>query len=361
MKVFLIILFLSTISKAQNISNSTSTFNPRYAVEVIVKYLKSGDSDIKSYAIEAISKTGETKLIPILKKYLDDNNSYVVIATAKALWALGDISGVKKLYEISEKLPDVDITKNDPLTQLKIISINKIREKAISTIVELEGIKSRELLLRIKENDPFGQMRDAAARELARIGYKNEIETFYTALSSQDEEIRNQAGENLSKICPQDASRIINFLKKEKSVRVQMLLLDSLRCAYLSKKDEEEILKFLENSNQTLRLKSIIVLLNSSNKQIEEKLKKIYYDTPDIITKLTILKKISKNKDFSLSCEDVDYLNSVENTEVKKKFIEIAQAGGKCSQKYLEKYINDTDPYVAIDAATKIIEIMRKK
>lgn len=360
MRLFLILLLSHTL-KAQDLSLSTSTLNPKYAVEVLVRYIKSDDSDIKSYAIEAISKTGETKLIPILKRYLDDTNSYVVIAAAKSLWRLGDLSGIKKLYEIAQTLPNVDITKDDPLTQLKIISTNRIREKAIATIVELEGIKARDLLLKIKEEDPFGQMRDAAARELARIGYKNEIDTFYQALSSQDEEIRNQAAENLSKICPNEASKIIPFLKKERSIRVQMLLLDALRCAKITKKDEQELMKFLESQNPTLKLKSIIALLNSSNPQVISKLKEIYYDTPDIITKLTILKRLSKTKEISLTCDDIDYLNSIENNDAKRRFIEIAEIGGRCSEKYLVRYINDQDPYVAIDAATKIIEMMRRK
>ncbi len=109
--LYFVVILLKTNLHSQ-IAPSTTTITPRTAVQIIVKHLNSQDSDVKSYAIEALSKTGETKLIPLLKKYLNDQNSYVVISTAKALWNLGDTSGLKKLYEIVEKFPDVDPTKN---------------------------------------------------------------------------------------------------------------------------------------------------------------------------------------------------------------------------------------------------------
>ncbi len=251
--------------------------------------------------------------------------------------------------------------RTDPLSQLKIISTNKIREKALTTIAELEGIKARKLLIDIKENDNFGSMRDAAVRELAKIGYKNEIETFYSALRSNDEEIRNHAAENLAKICPNESSKIIEALKKEKSLRIQMMLLESLRCTHLSEKEEEVIFSLFSSENQTLKIKAITLLANSSNPNTIERLKKIYYDTPQIMIKLIILKKISENKNFSISCDDIDYFNSVDNNEIKRKFIEISDISFNCSKKYLEAYIKDNDPYVAIDAAVKIIEMARKK
>ncbi|MGC8867172.1 MAG: HEAT repeat domain-containing protein [Elusimicrobiales bacterium] len=344
------------------VSVSSTSISPRMAVETIVKYLKSDDSELKCYAIEALSKTAETRLIPLLKKYLNDQDKYVVISTAKALWNLGDTSGLKKLYQIVEETPDVDQTKNDPLSQLKIISTNKIREKALSTIADLEGIKSRNLLIRVKENDNFGSMRDAAARELAKIGYRNEIETFYSALLSDDEEIRNQAAENLAKICPQETSKIIEALKKEKSLRVQMMLIDSLRCSRFLRKDEEDlILSFISSKNQTLKIKAITALSASSNPKTLDKLQKIYYDTTDILTKLIVLRKLSEGKRFTISCDDIDYLNSIDNPEIKRRFIEISDISFNCSKKYLEKYITDSDPYVSIDASVKIIEMMRKK
>ncbi|MEF3279740.1 MAG: HEAT repeat domain-containing protein [Elusimicrobiota bacterium] len=330
------------------------------ALEVIVLNLKNSDSDIKAYAIEALSRTNNSRLIPIIQKYLNDTSKYVIISTVKSLWNLGDIKSITKIYDIISEVPASDNSKNDPLTQLKIISQNKIREKAIETLVDLYGIKANKILIELKNNDNYSQIRDAASRELAKIGYKNELENFYTALNSSDEEIRNQAAENLIRICPTESNKIISAIKKEKSIRVKILLLESLKCAVLSKKDEEEILKYTNDDNQTIRYKSIKALLNSQNPKIIEELKKIYTDTPDIITKLTILKKLLQNQKIEVTESDVAYFNSLDNSEVKRKFIEIAEYIPSLSGKYLLSYLEDKDPYVQIDAAVKIIEMEKK-
>lgn len=357
--ILLIIIILTHLDVFSQHKNKSQI--AKYALEIIVRNIKSSDSEVKSYAIESISKTGETNLIPIIKKYLDEENKHIVISAAKALWNLGDKTGLKKLYEIAQTPPILNSNQNDPLTQLKIISTNKIREKAITVISELEGIKSRDLLIKLKEEDNFGIIRDVAVRELAKIGYKSEIETFYSALNSEDEQIRNQAAENLSKICPQDVSKIIQAIKKEKSIRVKLLLIDALRCAKFQKNEEKELVELLSSDNYTIRVKTISALLNSKSADIIEKLKKIYYDTPDILIKLIILKKLIEDKSFSLNCDEIDYLNSIDKAEIKRKFIEIAPTDMECSKKYLEKYLDDPDPYVAIDAAIRIIDIERRK
>ncbi|HOJ86526.1 MAG TPA: HEAT repeat domain-containing protein [Elusimicrobiales bacterium] len=353
-----------TTDTQQSKNSSQTASNPdspsKKALNIIVSHIKNGDSDVKSYAIEALSKTHNPKLIPIIKKYLNDQSKYVKISTVKALWELGDVGSISKLYEVINDIPSENALANDPLTQIKIISQNKIREKAIETLVDLIGIKANKTLLDLKENDNFAQIRDVASRELAKIGYKNEIENFYNALNSKDEEIRNQAAISLVRICPEDGSKIIATVKKEKSIRVKMLLLDSLKCAKLNKKDEEEIIKYSEDENQTLRYKAISVLSNSNNDYVIQKLKKTYEDSPDINIKLLILKKLLSEQNITLTESDAEYLNSIDKSEIKRRFIEISNFIPKISEKYLINYLEDQDPYVQIDSAIKIIEMESK-
>lgn len=348
--------------KQEQIQNAKEEISlSKKALNIVISYLKNSDSDIRAYAIEALSKTQNTKLIPILKKYLNDSNKYVVISTVKALWELGDTNSIDYLYKIVSDIPAVNPYKNDPLTQLKIISQNKIREKAIETIVELIGIKSNKILLELKNNDNFPQIRDVASRELAKIGYIDEIEIFYNALKSNDEAIRNQAAENLVRICPTDASKIIEAIKKEKSIRVKILLFDSLKCAILNKKDEEDLLKYINDENITIRHKAISAILNTKNSKIIEQIKKIYNDTPDILIKLTILKKLLPENNIKIEESDVEYLNSVNDADVKRNFIKISQYIPELSKRHLITYLDDTDPYVQIDAAISIIMMENKK
>ncbi len=344
----------STQTEKKELSNS------KLALDTIVKHLKSSDSDIKSYAIIALSKTHNQKLIPVIQKYLNDPNKYVQVSAVKALWELGEVKSISKLYEIINNPPQENPNDPTPLTQIKIISQNKIREKAIETLVDLIGIKANKILLELKENDNFGQIRDIASRELAKIGYSNELKNFYDALNSKDEELRNQAAESLVRICPEEGSKIIEAFKKEKSIRVKMLLLDSLRCVKLTKKQSEEIFNYTSDENPTIRHKAVAVLLNSKEKDILERLKKIYDDTPDIILKLTIAKKLLEENIITLNKGDIEYFNSLPKTEVKRKFIDIAEYASPLSLKYLLDFLNDEDPYVQIDSAIKIIQMERK-
>lgn len=351
----------SVYVEKSTITVSNKTEISKKALNVIISHLKNDDSDVKSYAIIALSKTHNARLIPAIKKYLNDPSKYVNIAAVRALWELGDVNEVSKLKEIINQSPPLEQKANDPLTQIKIISQNKIREKAIEALVDLEGIKAHRILLDLKENDNFPQIRDIAARELAKIGYTDELDNFYSALNSSDEEIRNQAAQSLIRICPQESNKILSAIKKEKSIRVKMLLFDSLKCAKLNKNEEMEILKYTQDENLTIRYKAISSLLNTKNKEVIEKLKKIYEDTPDINTKLLILKKLLEQQNVNLTEADVDYLNSVDDPDVKRKFIEISNLIPGFSKKYLLNYLDDKNPYVQIDSAIKIIEMERKK
>lgn len=345
--------------KTSQTSNENSP--SKIALNTIVSHLKNSDSDVKAYAIEALSKTRNSKLIPIIKKYLDDPSKYVQISAVKAMWELGEVKYVSKLADIINDTPKENIYKNDPLTQIKIISQNKIREKAIESLVDLSGIKASKFLLELKENDNFPQIRDVASRELAKIGFKDELTNFYQALNSNDEEIRNQAAQDLIRICPDEAGEILIAIKKEKSIRVKILMIESLKCAKLNSKEEEYVIKFIDDENQTIRYKAISILVNSNSQKVLEKLKKVYEDTPDINIKLIVAKKLLKENLIKIEQSDIEYFNSINDSEVKRNFIGISSYIPELSLNYLINYLNDSNPYVQIDSAIQIIQMEKKK
>jgi len=344
---------------------STSTLNSeipltKEALNTIVSHLKNTDSDIRAYAIESLAKTGNTKLINLIKKYLNDESKYVRIATVKALWKLGDLKNIEILKEIISDVPQKTLNEPDPLEELKIISKNKIREKAIEALVDLIGIKANKILLDLKENDNYSTIRDISSRELAKIGYTQELKNFYEALFSNDEDIRYKASESLVRICPYDPSQIIKAFRNEKSLRIKMKLLDAMICSKLSHSEEEYFIKLYSDSNQEIKYKIASILSNTSSKKTIEFLKKIYDDTPDIMIKLILLRKLYNEKLITLTSSDTEYFMSHESKEIKKKLIELYDII-KGSQKYLAKYLKDDDPYIQIDSAIAIIEKEGKK
>jgi len=364
LKFLLIIILLSAnivFSKENLKEKSNSDIPPaKKALNIVVSYLKNSDSDIRAYAIEALSKTQNTKLINVIKEYLNDESKYVQIATVKALWKLGEIKYTKILKDIIYDIPQKNPNQTNPLEELKVISKNKIREKAIEAFVDLVGIKANKILLDLKENDNFPTIRDVAARELAKIGYKEELKNFYDALTSKDEDIRFKASESLIRICPYEQSNILEAFKKEKSLRIKLNLLKALKCSKLSNNEEEYLIKIYLDSDKETKYQIAEILSKTSFPKTIEFIKKLYDDTPDIMIKLIFLRKLYEEKIITITDEDVKYFLSIPSKEIKKKLIELSDIIPN-SKNYLLEFLNDEDPYIKIDSAIAIIEKEAKK
>lgn len=357
LKIFVIFL-LSGVAFSEETNYSDL---PKQALHIIVSNLKSKDSDIRAYAVEALGKTKNLKLVPIIKKYLSDESKYVQMASVKALWNLADNGGIKKLYEIINDIPAQGTIVNSPLVELKIISQNKIRERAIEILVDLLGRKAKETLFELK-NDNYGTIRDVAARELAKLGFKDELENFFDALNSKDEEIRYQSAQVLSKICPDDIKKIIEALSSEKSVRVKMFLLDTIKCSMYKKDAIEQLLELSDDKNLTIRYKAIDAMGEIESSKVDEKLKKIYMDTPDFNLKFLALKYLLKKGKININYQEIDEIFNYGDEDIKKGIIEISPFMEKeKALKYLSELMKDKNAYLQIDAAVAVINLTSKQ
>jgi len=330
---------------------------PKKALEIIVANLRNDDSDVKAYAIETLGQTGNLKLIPVIKKYLSDANRYVQISSAKALWELSDGSGIKKLYEILNEIPAQGPIVNAPLVELKIIAQNKIREKALETLASLQGVKARDTLIELK-NDNYGSIRDAAARELARLGFKEELEEFFYALDSKDEEVRYQTAQILSRVCPDDLDKIAVMLGSEKSIRVKMFLLDTVNCSRSKKDALEQLLALSDDKNPTLRYKAVEALGEIKSAKVFEKLEKIRLDTPDLSLKISAMKSLIENGRIKFDYTELDDAVSAADARLKRRIITLCPLMEKAqAMKYLSALMFDKDLYVQLDASLQVIKL----
>ena len=359
LKIFLIIILLLNINVYAKKNNKEISLSKK-ALNTIVSHIKNNDSDIRAYAIESLAKTNNTNLINLIKTYLKDESRYVQIAAVKALWKLGEVKHIKSLKDIIYDIPQKNINQPTPLEELKVISKNKIREKAIEAYVDLMGIKANKILLELKENDNYPTIRDVASRELAKIGYKDELKNFYTALNSKDEDIRFKASESLVRICPYNPSFIIEVFKKEKSLRIKLNLLKALNCAKLSEEEEKYFVKIYYEQDKNIKHEIIKILSKTSSKETINFIKKVYEDTPDIITKLIVLRKLNEEKMIDITDEDIKYFLSDSSKEIKKMLIELSDIISN-SEIYIETFLNDDDPYIQIDSAIAIIQKEAKK
>ncbi len=256
----------------------------RRALQAVVDQLKSDDSDVRALAVEILGEAGNKAATGMLRNMLSDRDKYVRISAARALWQLGSPAGMKVVTGIIDDVPaqgPVAVT-NSPLVELKIISQNKIREKAIEAYAWMKGDKASDLLYKLK-NDNYGSVKDAAARELARLGHDEELSQFTDALASDEEAIRYEGASVLSKICnPAAAEPLAKLLAAEKVTRIRMAALDALKCAPAKGEAEAELLKLADDANPTIRYKAVAALGGIKDPKVKEKLLSLAAATGDI-------------------------------------------------------------------------------
>ncbi len=262
----------------------------RRALQTIVDNLKSDDSEVRALAAEMLGEAGNKAAEGMLVTMLEDQDKYVRIAASRALWKIGSPAGVKVVLGIMNDAPAQGPAGDSPLAVLKMISQNKVREKAIEIYAWMKGEKGAELLYKLKK-DSYGPIRDAAARELARLGHDEELVQFTEALGAEDEAIRYESASILSKIChPAAAEPLAKLLAAEQSVRVRMAALDALKCTPSKNDTAPELIKLADDPNPTIKYKAVAALSGIKDDKVKEKLAALASGTTDIRIKITAQK-----------------------------------------------------------------------
>jgi HEAT repeat protein len=335
----------------------------RKALETVVTHLKSDDSDVRAMAAEILGEAGNKSAAGILKKILDDKDKYVRIAAARSLWELGSPTGIKTIYAIINDVPaqgPVAVT-NSPLVELKVISQNKIRAKAMEALVKMKGGKAADVLFKMK-NDNYGTIRDAAARELAKIGYDDELVQFIEALASEDEGLRYESAMIMSEVCsPAAADPLKTLLAAEKSVRVRMAALDALKCNPSKKDALPELLKLADDENPTIRYKAVAVLSGIKDSRAQAKLATVAEGTSDIRFKITAQKGLilgGRPPDPATARSALD----ANSPDVKMAALEVIAAFTEAeAMPLLAAGLDDTNVQVKLSAALQVLKRFSKQ
>jgi len=356
-KASLVVLFAAGFVRGQEISNQELG---RKALGVTLSYVKDRDSDVRSLAADVLGQTGNSSAAGVLKKMLADPDKYTRINAAQALWELGNASGMKTIYAIIGDVPAQAPVNNSPLAELKIISQNKIREHAIEAMARMKGKKAAEMLFELK-NDVFGSIRDSAARELARMGYSEELEQFLDAAASEDEAMRFEGANSLSKICSSAAAESLRgLLAPANSMRVRIAALDALKCSQGGKAAVPELLKLAEDPNPTIRFKAVSSLSSIRDGKAFEKLKEISRTTNDISLKIAALKGLADGGEKA----DVELLTRAFDStsqDVKLEALEALQlVADEDARKCLLLALDDSSVTVRLGAALQVLKRFAK-
>lgn len=334
----------------------------RKALETVVAQLKSEDSELRAQAAGILGEVGNKAAAGMLKKMLADKDKYVRIDAAQALWKLGSPAGVKTIYALIDDVPaqgPIPVT-NSPLVELRIISQNKIREHAMQALAEMRGKEASEVLYKMK-GDAYGTVRDAAAKELARLGYDDELTPFTDALSSDDEAIRYEAAVSLSRICaPAAVGPLKALLPKEQSVRVRMAALDALLCNPGRKDALEDLLKLADDQNQTIRYKAVAVLSLIKDPRVTARLKALSSDQD-------IRLRITAQKGLILSGAEPDYAAArsaltAASTDIKLEALGVIEAfPDDEAAPLLASALEDANVRVKLAAALQVLKRFSRK
>ncbi len=331
------------------------------ALLLIVKEMKNSDSDIRMLSCEILGRIGNKAAIKVLKNSLKDISKHVQISSAEALYKLGDKTALKVILDIINDIPGKKPILNTPLLQMKIISKNKIRERAIEAIVKILDDDAKNLLYKLKA-DSYPAIRDVAARQLARLGEDREMPNFIYALEDEDEAIRYEAALSLSKICSSASIYPLKLaLKKETSMRVKIAILDFFLCIKGKKVFMEDMIKLASSSNATIRFKSTLALSNIKDKKVLRKMNEIYSTGKDLGIQLAAMKGLINHG----KTPETGILNSAlssNDTEIKLLALDIIKGfDAAIGIPFLKIALENKDPQVRLEAAQQIVKRLSKK
>lgn len=343
---------------AQEISNKDLG---RKALETAVENSKSADSDIRAMAAEALGETGNKSASGLLKKMLSDTDKHVRITAAEALWKLGNTTGLPVIQSIITDVPAQGPVGNTALVELKIISQNKIREHAIAAYTRIKWKKAAELLFKLR-NDTYGSIRDAAARELSRLGYSDEMTQFLAALESDDEAIRYASVKVFADICSSDAVEPLKaLLPKEASTRVRLAALDALKCMDDRKAALPELLKLADDANPSVQLKAVAALSAIKDGKAFAKLKAMYEATADLSMKIAMLGGLMSGG-MPADKDLLDRALASGNPDIKLEALKVLARMPDAEVKpYLRDALEDPAVNVKLAAALQILKRFAKK
>lgn len=186
----------SSKAKPVEVSTASPAALGREAVEVLTARGADPDPEVRAVAAKAWGDLGNRAAIPRLKRALADNNADVRIAAAAGLQKLGDVQGLVAL--IDETKPIQSGAASSPAEELKRMARDAARARATLKLGETAGDAGVEALKNLLA-DPSGEVRDAAAVALARLG-QGSADQFLEAMKDPDEGVRASAARALGQI-----------------------------------------------------------------------------------------------------------------------------------------------------------------
>ncbi|MFA6003166.1 MAG: HEAT repeat domain-containing protein [Elusimicrobiota bacterium] len=163
----------------------------RIALKFLAGKAADPDSDVRAAVAAAWGEIGNPAALPLLKKAAKDKNDLVRIEAAVSLFRLGDEKGRGLLMELVAN-PTASSGTITPALEMKLLARTKARALAL---MKLSNMGSEEVvgLMEKTLRDPSGEVRDATAVALCRLGLDEFAKQFLDAAQDKDDTVRAAA------------------------------------------------------------------------------------------------------------------------------------------------------------------------
>lgn len=200
---------------------STAAARAQFGREALALLSESGldpDPEVRASVAETWGKLGNRAAIPFLKRALTDANPDVRIAASASLYRLGEVDGLTNLIDETKTAGGAPPT--TPAQELRRMARDAARARAVLKLGEAAGEAARAALKSAQE-DPAGEVRDAAAIALARLGAADMAAPFLSAITDADEGVRASAARSLGLIGRQGRDTLAKLAATDASASVR--------------------------------------------------------------------------------------------------------------------------------------------
>lgn len=234
------LLAVSASAAKPAVVKSTAAARAELGREAVALLSESGldpDSEVRASVAATWGQLGNRATVPYLKRALTDANPDVRIAAAASLYRLGEVDGLTNLIDETKTAGGAPPT--TPAQELRRMARDAARARAVLKLVEAAGENARAAI-NTAHQDPAGEVRDAAAIALARLGVPGASAPFLSAISDADEAVRASAAKSLGLIGREGRDIIGKLAAADSSMSVR-----AEACAALGAFDDPEATSIL--------------------------------------------------------------------------------------------------------------------
>lgn len=208
-------------ARTASVAKSTAAARAELGREAVAMLSSAGadpDPEVRAAVAVAWGELRNRAAIPFLKRALTDANPDVRIAASASLYRLGEVDGLTNLIDETKTAGGAPPT--TPAQELRRMARDAARARAVLKLGEVAGENARAAI-ESAAKDPAGEVRDAAAIVLARLGAAGASEPFLGALTDSDEAVRASAARSLGLIGREGRELLVKLAGSDPAVSVR--------------------------------------------------------------------------------------------------------------------------------------------